>query len=67
MCVDASLEVGRCGRLRPDLIGYGAHRTTPTNNLTLVDQAHHLLDHLTAMGREQIHLVGHSGLPRVAG
>lgn len=44
----------------PDLIGYGSHQTERVDNLRLVDQAHHLLDHLAATGLDRVHLVGHS-------
>lgn len=44
----------------PDLIGYGRHSHTDTDNLTLGDQADHVIDFISSLGRGKVHLAGHS-------
>jgi len=44
----------------PDLIGYGAHKNEDTSNLTLEDQADHVIQTIEQLGNEPVHIVGHS-------
>lgn len=45
----------------PDLIGYGSHANAGTRNLTLGDQAEHVIAHIEAMLETGgVHLLGHS-------
>lgn len=44
----------------PDLLGYGRHREASTKELTLADQASHLLNFLAGKDLGPVHIVGHS-------
>jgi pimeloyl-ACP methyl ester carboxylesterase len=44
----------------PDLIGYGAHRSADVSDLTLNDQASHVIRHIEASYQAPVHLLGHS-------
>ena len=44
----------------PDLIGYGVHKKEDTSNLTLQDQADHVIQTIEQLSNEPVHIVGHS-------
>lgn len=44
----------------PDLIGYGRNRAADTSKLSLLDQARHIADFISGLGKGKVHLVGHS-------
>ncbi|MFT4184761.1 MAG: alpha/beta hydrolase [Rhizobium sp.] len=44
----------------PDLIGYGRNRDADVSGLSLLDQARHIADFISALGVGKVHLVGHS-------
>lgn len=44
----------------PDLLGYGAYRTAPTDGLTMEAQADHVFAWLRARSAGAVHVVGHS-------
>jgi pimeloyl-ACP methyl ester carboxylesterase len=44
----------------PDLIGYGDYYSANTSNLSLVDQANHVIAHIEREHDTPVHLLGHS-------